>query len=85
MRQAALNLFVALAPDEPDTHARILALLDDTYHRMRTWAAEAAGKLLVRKAKPRLEAMAANDPDGGAKNAAKTALERLAAADAKKK
>jgi len=29
--------------------------------------------------------MAANDPDGGAKGAAKTALERLAAADAKKK
>ncbi len=54
MRQAALNLFIALAPDEPETHACILAPLDDTFHRMRAWAAEAAGKLKVRAAEARL-------------------------------
>jgi aminopeptidase N len=77
MRQSALNLLTALAPDEPDTHAAIVRLLDDPYHRMREWAAEAAGKFGVKSAIPRLEKMAADDPHGGAKHAAKTALERL--------
>jgi aminopeptidase N len=77
MRQAALDLILALAPDEPDTQAVVVSLLDDEFHRMRAWAAEAAGKFKVRKAKERLEKMAASDPDGGTKGAAKTALERL--------
>ena len=78
MRQAALNLLTALAPDEPETHAAIVRLLDDPFFRMRTWAAEAAGKFVVRSAEPRLKAMADGDPDGGAKAAAKAALDRIA-------
>jgi aminopeptidase N len=77
MRQAALNCLVALAPDTPETHTAIVERLDDEFYRMRSWAAEAAGKLLIRSAKARLEQMAANDPDGGAKAAAKTALDKL--------
>ncbi len=79
MRQSALNLLLALAPEEPDTHAAVVRLLDDTYHRMRAWAAEAAGKYHVREAEARLKTMSENDPDGGAKHAAKEALDRLAA------
>ncbi len=78
MRQTALDLLLALAPDEPATHAVVVGLLDDAYHRMRSWAAEAAGKYLVRSAEERLKKMAASDPDGGAKHAAKAALDRLA-------
>ena len=77
MRQAALNLLVALAPDEPETHAAVLGRLDDEFFRMRAWAAEAAGKLKITAARARLEGMAAQDPDGGAKAAARTALDRL--------
>ena len=85
MRQAALNLLTALAPDEPETHATIVRLLSDPYFRMRSWAAEAAGTFGVRSAEARLKAMAEQDTDGGAKAAAKAALDRLAkdAKDAK--
>src|SRR5207237_155498 len=78
VREATVEALGSLSPDEPDTHAAVVERLSDEYHRMRGWAAEAAGKLLVREAKDRLEKMAASDPDGGAKAAAKTALERLA-------
>jgi HEAT repeat protein len=78
MRRAALDLLLALAPDEPETHADVVRLLSDENHRMRGWAAEAAGSYRVRAAKPRLEALSASDPDGGVKAAAKKALERLA-------
>lgn len=78
MRHSALDLLMALAPDDPDTHAAIVPLLDDVNHRMRAWAAEACGTYGIRSAEPRLRVMAEKDPDGGAKGAAKTALERLA-------
>jgi len=78
MRKAALDLLVALAPDDPETHASVVEALDDGFHRMRGWAAEAAGKLKVRRAEARLRRMADTDPDGGAKGAAKAALDRLA-------
>jgi HEAT repeat protein len=79
MRHAALDLLLALAPDDPETQAAIIPLLDDVYHRMRSWAAEACGNFAIRAAEPRLRAMAEHDPDGGAKGAAKAALEKLAA------
>jgi aminopeptidase N len=79
MRQEAMNMVLALAPDEPSSHAVVVSLLDDPYFRMREWAAEAAGKYLVRSAEARLKTMADSDPHGGAKRAAKEALERLAA------
>jgi len=78
MRHAALDLLLALAPDDPDTHAAVVPLLDDVYHRMRAWAAEACGTYGIRSAEPRLRVMAEKDPDGGAKGAAKGALEKLA-------
>jgi aminopeptidase N len=78
MRRAAIDLLLALAPDDPETHADVVRLLSDENHRMRGWAAEAAGTFRVRAAKPRLEALAASDPDGGVQAAAKKALERLA-------
>jgi aminopeptidase N len=78
MRHAALDLLLALAPDDPDTHAAILPLLSDVYHRMRARAAEACGNFGIRAAEPRLREMADRDPDGGAKGAAKAALDRLA-------
>lgn len=78
MRQAALNLLLALAPDEPDTHATVVRLLDDSYFRMRSWAAEAAGRFRMKAAEARLKALSENDPDGGVKRAAKEALDRLA-------
>lgn len=74
MRRAALDLLVALAPDDPETHASVIEALDDGFHRMRGWAAEAAGKLKVRAAEARLRRMADTDPDGGAKAAARAAL-----------
>ena len=78
MRHAALDLLLALAPDDPDTQAAVLPLLDDVYHRMRNWAADACGTYLIRAAEARLRVMADRDPDGGAKGAAKAALEKLA-------
>jgi len=78
MRQAALNLLLALAPDDPDTHAAVVRLLSDPFHRMREWAAKAAGDFLVRAAEPRLREMAASEPFGGVKGAAQAALARIA-------
>jgi HEAT repeat protein len=78
MRRAALDLLLALAPDEPETHADVVRLLSDENHRMRGWAAEAAGTYRVRSAEARLKVLSESDPDGGVKSAAKKALERLA-------
>jgi aminopeptidase N len=78
MRRSALDLLLALAPDEPETHAAVRQMLDDPYFRMRSWAATAAGTYRVRSAEERLRRMAQSDPDNGAKAAARTALERLA-------
>jgi aminopeptidase N len=78
LRQAALNVVVALAGDERETHALLVGLLSDRYHNMRSWAADACGKLKVRSAVATLKTMAESDWHGGAKNAAKAALERIA-------
>jgi aminopeptidase N len=77
LRQAALHAAVALAPDSPEVHARLVDLLDDRYHHMRAWAAEACGKLKVRAAVPALKLLAEHDWHGGPKSAAATALERI--------
>jgi hypothetical protein len=58
-------------------HARLVDLLDDRYHHMRAWAAEACGKLKVRAAVPALKLLAEHDWHGGPKSAAATALERI--------
>jgi aminopeptidase N len=76
MRKAALDCMVALAPDARATHRRLAELLDDPYHQMRAWAAEACGTYRVVAARERLERMAEKDWHGGASSAAKTALER---------
>jgi aminopeptidase N len=78
MRQEAMNMVLALAPDEPSSHATVVSLLDDPNFRMRQWAAEAAGTYKVKSAEARLKKMAESDPSGGAKSAAKSALEKLA-------
>lgn len=85
LRQTALNAAVALAPDNPDVHARLVDLLDDRYHHMRSWAAEACGKLKVRAAVPALKLLAEKDWHGGPKAAAATALERIEGKDEAKK
>jgi aminopeptidase N len=79
MRQSALNVLVSLAGDERDTHVVLMGLLSDRYHAMRTWAAEALGKLKVRDAVPALKKLSEDDWHGGAKSAAKAALERIQA------
>ena len=77
MRQAALRLLLALAPDAPDTKAAVVTLLDDMFVRLRIQAIEAAGNYLIRDAEPRLRAFVESEPEGGVKNAAKAALEKL--------
>lgn len=76
-RKAALEVLVALAGDESETHDLLVGLLADRYHNMRAWTAEACGKLKVRAAVPALTAMAKDDWHEGSRNAAKTALERI--------
>ncbi|MFQ5845888.1 MAG: M1 family aminopeptidase, partial [Planctomycetota bacterium] len=49
-RKAALDCVTALAPDDRATHRRLVALLGDPFHRMRSWAAQACGKYGVRAA-----------------------------------
>jgi HEAT repeat protein len=77
LRQAALNCVTALAPDEKAVHGAIVPLVRDPYHRMRSWAAQAAGKFGVRQAIPDLVKVSKADTHGGVKNAAKKALKRL--------
>ena len=72
-------MLVSLAGDERETHALLVELLDDRFHHMRTWAAEACGKLKVRGAVAALKKQAESDWHGGAKAAATTALERIEA------
>ena len=60
----------------PD-HARIVLLLKDPYHNMRSWAAEACGKYKIRAALPALKELSEKDWHGGVKASAKTAVERL--------
>ncbi|MHC4924651.1 MAG: M1 family aminopeptidase, partial [Planctomycetota bacterium] len=84
MREEALRLLLALAPDAPETHARIVSLLHDPYHRMRQWSAKAAGDHGVRSAIGRLEGLAKNDAFGSIKRAAKAALKKLKPAKPKK-
>jgi aminopeptidase N len=79
LRQTALNTVTSLSPDDRDVHARLVALLKDPYHHMRSWAAEACGKYKVRAALPILKEMAEKDWHGAPKGAAKTAVERLEA------
>ncbi len=76
-REVALDLVCALGAERPDLGPLVVGLLDDPYHRMRAWAAKAAGAYRLAAARGRLEAMAKDDPDGGARAAAKTALEQL--------
>ncbi len=77
VRKAALDCVTHLAPDDRGVHARIVALLDDPFGRMRSWAAQACGTYRIREAKTRLEAVAAHDANGGVRGAAKEALKRL--------
>lgn len=79
MREAALKVLLALAPDTAETHAAVVALLDDPFHRMRSFAATAAGNFLVREGEGRLRQMAEGEAYDGVKGAAKGALEKLAA------
>lgn len=77
MRRAALDLLLAIAPDEAETHAAIVDLLADPYFRMRQWAAEAAGRFRIASAQAALGRIAERDPDRGARAAATAALARL--------
>ncbi len=80
MREAALRLVLAFAPDAPETRAAVVTLLSDPFHRMRQRAAETAGDFVVREAEPVLRTMASSEPFEGVRNAAKGALERIAKA-----
>ncbi len=77
LRQAALNCVTTLAPDELIVHMAIVPLVRDPYHRMRSWASEAAGTFGVREAIPNLVEVTKSDWNGGVKGAAKKALKRL--------
>ncbi len=79
MREAALRLLLALAPDAAETHAAVVGLLDDPYHRMRAMAADSAGRFAVREAAEGLRKLACTDPFDSVRGAAKGALEKLAA------
>ena len=74
---AALDCVTALAGDDPDVQAKVIALLSDPYHGMRSWAAEACGKYEIRAAIEPLKILSEKDWNGGVKAAAATALERL--------
>ncbi|MFB3066831.1 MAG: HEAT repeat domain-containing protein, partial [Planctomycetota bacterium] len=76
-RKAAIDCVTALAPDEIATQRQLVALLDDPFHRMRSWAAGACGKYGVRRAIPKLRKLAESDPFKQVKKQAKTALKRL--------
>ncbi len=77
MRKTALDCVLALAPDAPETHRCLVALLSDPHRSMREWAADACGTYEVRAARGTLAALAKNDPTGGVRRAAERALKRL--------
>jgi HEAT repeat protein len=78
MRESALKVLLALAPDEPETNAAVVALLDDPWHRTRALAAETAGHYKVAAAEAKLRVLAEKDPFDGVRNAAKAALDKIA-------
>jgi aminopeptidase N len=82
IRRAALDCLTALAPDDKEVHAVVVPLLEDPYHNMRSWAAEACGTYGIREAIPQLQKMAADDWNGGVKGKARQALARLDVKDA---
>jgi aminopeptidase N len=77
VRRAALECLTALGGDDAVVRAKVVTLLSDPYHTMRSWAAEACGKYEIREAVEPLKALAEKDWHGGVKGAANTALERL--------
>lgn len=77
MRKAALDLILALAPDDPATKATVLELTHDPYFRMRTWAVQACGTYRFGGVEGRLREMAESDPDAGVRWAAKQVLADL--------
>ncbi len=77
MRKAALDLILALAPDEPETVKVVLAMTRDPYFRMRTWAVEACAMYRFRGVESRLREMAKSDPNAGVRWNAKRVLEEL--------
>jgi HEAT repeat protein len=74
---AALDCVMGLAGDDHGVRARVVALLSDPYHNMRSWAAEACGAYEIREAIEPLKARRDGDWHGGVKAAATAALERL--------
>jgi aminopeptidase N len=81
LRHSAFDAMVALAPDAPETRARIAKLLRDPYFRMQNWAADAAVKLKMTDALPVIDDLAANGTGPGVKEAMKAAAEKLRAPD----
>ena len=77
LRKSALDCVTALAPDAPETRTLLLSLLADPHHAMRAWAAEACGAYAVLAAQGRLQQIAKDDWNGGARHAAAQALERM--------
>ncbi|MCG3136025.1 MAG: hypothetical protein HMLKMBBP_03820 [Planctomycetes bacterium] len=77
LRKAALDAVVGLAPQDPETRATVLSLLDDPYFRMKSWAAEKCGDLKLAEAVPALERMQQTAVGPWVRDAAKAALGRL--------
>ncbi|MBW2236820.1 MAG: HEAT repeat domain-containing protein [Deltaproteobacteria bacterium] len=85
VRRAALDCMTALGPDDREVHAVVVPLLQDPYHNMRSWAAEACGKYKIEAAIPALRKVRDGDWNGGVKGAARKALKRLGWVEPKKK
>ncbi|MDJ0521841.1 MAG: M1 family aminopeptidase [Planctomycetota bacterium] len=85
LRQAALGCVTHLKPDDRTLHAVVVELLEDPFHRMRSWAADACGTYKITSAIPRLRHLRDNDWRGGVKGAARQALKRLGWQEPKKK
>ncbi len=77
MRKAALDLILALAPDDPATRKTVLRMTRDPYFRMRTWAVQACGAYRFRGVEDRLREMAKSDRNAGVRGAARRVLEKL--------
>jgi len=78
MRQAALDLILALDPDSRETRAIVIGLLVDPYFRMRSRAANACATYGIREAIPALTRARDHDRHGGVRHAARGALSKLA-------
>ena len=85
LRKTALDCITALRPDDREVHAALVDLLQDPYHGMRSWAAEACGKFDVRPAIQALRKLRDHDWNGGVRGAARKALERMKVKDPPKK